>query len=161
MQPRIKFGLIVGVIGLVLNICVATAVGICGPFTGLLAGAVAGFLAATNEKRATKADGARTGVIAGLVAGGLVFIGQLIGAGGAVALVQSTGGRTILGQAPDILQGGAQGAGYLVGVLATGMCFGAIGVGLAAGAGALAGYLVTKEEQMIMPPPPPPVTPGY
>lgn len=50
MQPRVRIGLIVGAIGLVLNICVAGFVGFCGPFFSLLAGGIAGFLTAQQEK---------------------------------------------------------------------------------------------------------------
>ena len=49
MQPRIKMGLIVGVIGLALNVCVSGFIGLCGPLVSLLAGGLAGFLAAQQE----------------------------------------------------------------------------------------------------------------
>lgn len=38
MQPRIRIGLITGVIGLVLNICVSGFLGFCGPVVSLIAG---------------------------------------------------------------------------------------------------------------------------
>lgn len=58
MQPRIRMGLIVGAIGLALNVCVAGFIGLCGPAVSLLGGVIAGFLAAQQEKAALKADGA-------------------------------------------------------------------------------------------------------
>ena len=79
MRPRVKYGLIVGIIGLILNTCVSVALGVCGPLTALAAGAAAGFLAAREEQAAEQANGARLGAISGGIAGGLVFVGQLIG----------------------------------------------------------------------------------
>ena len=64
MQPRTRIGLIVGMIGLVLNICVAGFVGFCGPFLALVAGGIAGFFAAQQEKPLTKNEGARLGATA-------------------------------------------------------------------------------------------------
>ena len=142
MLPRVKFGLIVGAVALVLNVFVSTAFGLCGPFTALLAGGISGFFTAQQEKLPLKGDGARAGVISGLVAGGLVFLGQLLGALGAILLVQSLGGKTIFGQVPD-LTAGPQSVAYIVAALGTGACFGVVGIALAAGAGALAGYLST------------------
>ena len=42
MQPRTRIGLLVGVIGLVLNICVSGFIGFGGPLLSLIAGDVAG-----------------------------------------------------------------------------------------------------------------------
>lgn len=147
MLPRVKYGLIIGAVGLVLNACVSTALGICGPFTALLAGGVSGLLAAMQEKQPVKAEGAKAGAISGLISGGLVFIGQLIGAVGALLLVNSMGGETIFGQMPDLLGGGPEAFGALAGGLGTGVCFGMVGIGLSALAGALAGYLSTPATQ--------------
>ena len=61
MKPRVKYGLIVGIIGLILNACVSAAMGLCGPFLALLAGAAAGFLAAQGEKAISQTNGARLG----------------------------------------------------------------------------------------------------
>ena len=42
MKPRVKYGLRVGVAGLMLNMCVSAAMGVCGLVMSLLAGATAG-----------------------------------------------------------------------------------------------------------------------
>ncbi len=147
MQPRIKFGLIIGSVGLILNVCISTALGLCGPFTALLAGGLSGFLTARQEKQPTKSGGAKAGVISGLISGGLVFIGQILGAVGALIFVQTTGGSTIFGQMPN-LTGGPDSAMYILVALGTGTCFGLIGIALSAGAGALAGYLATAETDL-------------
>ena len=102
MQPRIRIGLIVGIIGLVLNVCVSGFVGLCGPFLSLLAGGIAGFFAAQQEKPMTKSDGARAGATAGGLAGGLIILGQIIGGLAALYYMQATGMPSIFGQVPSL-----------------------------------------------------------
>ena len=145
MQPRTRIGLIVGVIGLVLNICVAGFLGFCGPFLSLVAGGIAGYLATQQEKPFTKNQAARVGATAGAIAGGLIIVGQIIGGLGALAYMQSTGSTTPFGQMPDLGDPAAQ-VGFYGGGIATALCFGVIGALLAAGAGAGAGYLTTTDQ---------------
>jgi hypothetical protein len=153
MRPRIKNGLIIGAIGLVLNACIASAVGLCGPGAALLVGALAGFFTALQEKLPTKSAGAQAGVISGLIAGGLVLIGQLIGAVGAMTLIQTTGTRTIFGQtAPNLAEGGPQALVYIASAMGVGVCFGLVGVALSAGAAALTAYLTTSDTTQVIPP---------
>ncbi len=147
MKSHIKFGLIVGAIGAVLNVCVSTAIGLCGPGVALLAGAIAGFLAAQQaETMMSKNDGARMGGIAGAIAGALILIGQLIGAVGALILIQQTNIELPIGSAPTLGAGSAEQIGYYLGGLGTGLCFGIVGIVLAGLAGAGAGYFGTKEQ---------------
>jgi len=149
MQPRIKMGLIVGVIGLAMNVCVSAFIGLCGPFATLFAGGIAGYFAANQEKLSTKSDGARAGAIAGAIAGALMIIGQVIGGVIALTIQQNTGTVPFIGTpASDI---GSQATFYLSG-MATGLCFGIIGTAFAAGAGAGAGYVATPDQPMIQPP---------
>jgi hypothetical protein len=150
MQPRTRIGLIVGVIGLVLNICVAGFIGFCGPFLSLVAGGIAGFFATQQEKPLTKNEGARVGATAGGIAGGLIILGQIIGGVGALAYMQSTGASTPFGQMPD-LGDPATSIGFYAGGIGTALCFGVIGALLAAGAGAGAGYLATSNQPMTPP----------
>ncbi len=150
MQPRTKIGLIVGVIALVLNICVAGLMGICGPLVSLIAGGIAGLLAAQQEKPATKNEGSRVGATAGGIAGGLVILGQILGGVGALLYFQ-TSGRPIFGQTPNLGAPGAQ-LGYYAGGFGVALCFGIVGAALAAGAGALAAYLATPDRPVVPPP---------
>jgi len=143
MKPRTKVGLIVGGIGLFLNICVSGFFGFCGPVFAMLAGGVAGFLAAQQEKLGVKADGARAGATAGGIAGGLMILGQLIGGVATLVYYQVAGADTLFGQVPS---GGAGSIGYYLGGIGTGICFGIVGAALAAGVGAGAGYLATQEQ---------------
>jgi hypothetical protein len=105
MQPRLRIGLIVGVIGLVLNVCLSGLVGICGPFLSLLAGAGAGFFAARQEKLLIKSDGAKAGAAAGCLAGGLIVLGQIIGGVGALYFMRARGMSTLCGQIPSAASG--------------------------------------------------------
>ena len=148
MQPRTRIGLIVGVIGLVLNICVAGFLGFCGPFLSLVAGGIAGYLAIQQEKPLTKNAGARVGATAGGIAGALIILGQIIGGIGALAYMQSSGMQTPFGAVPD-LGDPATSIGFYGGGIATAVCFGIIGALLAAGAGAGAGYLGTSDQPMM------------
>lgn len=152
MQPRTKIGLIVGVIGLVLNICVSGILGFCGPVLSLIAGAVAGYLAVQREKPFSKNDGARTGATAGGIAGGFIILGQLLGGIAALAFMQASGAPTILGPMPDLSGDPAAAVGFYAGGLGTALCFGVVGALLAAGAGAGAGYLTTSDGPTMPPP---------
>lgn len=152
MQPRIRMGLFVGAIGLVLNICVAGFMGICGPVVSLLAGGVAGFLAAQQEKLPTKGEGAKAGAIAGLIAGALIIIGQVIGGIGALAFMQFSGTPSIFGGIPSPSADPSQSVIYYVSGIGTGVCFGIVGAVLAALVGAGAGYMTTMELPAATPP---------
>jgi hypothetical protein len=145
MKPRTRIGLIVGAIGAVLNVCVAGAFGICGPVLSLIAGAVAGFFAAQQERPFNKNEGGRIGATAGGIAGALVIIGQIIGSLGALLLVQVGGMPTIVGSAPSPSSDVPAQIIYYGAGVGTALCFGIVGAALAAGAGAGAGYLGTPE----------------
>ena len=144
MRPRIKIGLIVGIIGLVLNACLSTFMGICGPFLTLLAGAVAGFIAARQEKLPSKGEGARAGAIAGAVTGGLMLIGQALGGIGALVFIQQSGTNPIFGTVPSPSADISQQIIYYGTGLVTGLCFGVVGAALAALTGAGGGYVGTS-----------------
>jgi hypothetical protein len=113
---------------------------------------VAGFLAAKQENPVTKGDGAKAGAISGAIAGALVLIGQVIGAVGALALIQFTGTQLPFGQVPPPSADASQQAIYYLSGMGTGICFGLIGTGLAALVGAGAGYMGTPETPQAPPP---------
>ncbi len=146
MQPRIKIGLLVGGAGLLLNICVAALIGICGPLVALTAGAIAGFVTAGREQLPTKNDGARAGAISGLVAGILVFVGQLLGGISILLYLQTTGTPTLFGAPPNQFASGVEQTTYYAVGLGVGVCFGLAGLGISALAGALTGYLGTSPQ---------------
>lgn len=148
MRPRIKIGLIVGAIGLVINVAVATIFGFCGPLLTLLAGGLSGFLAANQEKMTVKAAGARLGAVAGAITGGLMLVGQMLGAIGALFLIQSSGTTPLFGKVPPPGANLSQQVIFYGTGLVTGLCFGGVGVALAALAGAGAGYLGTPSQPL-------------
>src|SRR5262245_30068857 len=123
MQPRVRVGLIVGVIGLVLNACVAGVVGFCGPVLSLIAGGVAGFLAAQQEKPAVKGEGARAGAIAGGISGGLIILGQIIGGVGALVYFQFSGAKLPFGSIPNASADPSTQLIYYLSGAGTALCF--------------------------------------
>jgi len=145
MQPRTRLGLTVGAIGLVLNVCVAGFIGFCGPVLSLIAGGVAGYLTAQQEKLPTKGDGARAGAVSGGIAGALIIVGQIIGGIGALVIFQTSGMPVPFGQVPNAGDPSMTAIYYGTGFV-TAFCFGLVGALLAAGTGAGAGYLGTPEQ---------------
>lgn len=148
MRPRVKTGLIVGLVGLVLNGCVATILGVCGPLFTLLAGGLAGFLAARQEKVPIKGTGARLGAVAGAITGGLMLIGQALGGIGALLWIQYSGTPPLFGTIPNPSAGITQQVIYYGTGLLTGICFGGVGLALAALAGAGGGYFGTPDQPL-------------
>jgi hypothetical protein len=147
MKARFKIGLIIGLVGLVLNVCVAAAFGICGPVVSLIAGAVAGYFTARQEKPATKSSGAQAGAISGAVAGALILIGQIIGAIGALAYVQYSGAKIPFGTIPSTSADMSVQLIYYLTGMGTGICFGVVGIVLSALTGAGTGFLGTPEPE--------------
>ena len=151
MQPKIKVGLLIGAIGLVLNICVAGAFGICGPAVSLVGGALAGFFTAKQENPANKGEGARAGAISGAIAGALILVGQVIAAVGALALFQFAGLKMPFGAAPSASADASTQILYYASGMGTGVCFGLIGTVLATLVGAATGYLGTPDHSQVTP----------
>jgi hypothetical protein len=143
VKARVKYGLIVGLAGLVLNACVSAAVGLCGPFLALLAGGAAGFLAAQGETANSQAHGARMGAVAGGIAGVLTLVGQLLGGLGMLVLFQLSGLSLPIGTIPDLSADPSRQLMYYTSGLGVGTCLGLVGILLAALGGAGAGYLGT------------------
>jgi hypothetical protein len=140
MSGGVKAGLIVGLVGMVINLVVSLFLGICGPVVTLLAGGVAGFFAARFEGPGPRMRSAQAGAVAGLVAGVLMFISQTVAALAVVLLMQAAGIPGLTGQIPAGATPSMQ-AVIVVSALGTGACFGVVGLALAALAGATGGYL--------------------
>lgn len=142
-NPAIRFGVIVGVIGLIINIFAATqffAVSdLFGLVTSLIAGAAAGFFAERAVCSATRSAGARVGARAGVIAGGLVFVGKT---GGFILSMMS-----LQAKVPAAFDGWTYDSiirfSFLLGLV---FGIGLVGVGLAALTGAGAGYFATPEQ---------------
>ena len=136
MTPRIRLGLIVGAVSLIVTACVSTVMGICGPGVSLIAGAVAGFLTGRQESFPSQGEGAQAGAISGAIAGGVTLIGQFLGGIAtltvAPALFESLGTSLYTGVSDDVV--------YWLAGIGTALCFGLVGVVLSALAGAAGGY---------------------
>ncbi len=145
MKTYLKVGLTVGLIGLVLTVCVAVAFGLCGPLVAILVGAAAGFITVHQEKTilAAKSDGARDGALSGGIAGALLLIGQVIGAVGALFLIQNSDVPALFGNVPAPSAEVTNQAVYYLSGMGTGVCFGLVDIVVSVLAGALAGYLGT------------------
>jgi hypothetical protein len=130
----------------VLNICVAGLIGCCGPFAALLAGGIAGLLAAREEQASTKGEGARLGAVSGAIAGAFVLVGQMIGGVGTLIFAQVSEITLPFGEVPDPSAGLSAQVPYYFAGLGVAICFGLVGIVLAALAGAGAGYLGTPED---------------
>lgn len=144
MSAPVRIGLIVGGIGLFINAAVSSLFGFCGPLLTLLAGCLAGFLVA---RQATAGSGemtnTRAGAIAGAVTGAMMLIGQLIGAVLALVIIQAMGVQPIIGELPTDTS--SQGIFYVAGI-ATGACFGIVGLVLALAGGAGVGALMKPNQ---------------
>lgn len=138
MSPRVRIGLIVGLIGAVLNTGVSALFGFCGPFATLIAGAIAGLLTARATRGALRPATTTNGAIAGVITGGLMLIGQMLGAVISLLLVLSGALGLPMGTLPS---GGAEQAGVWIGGLGVGLCFGVVGALLGAAGGAGAAYV--------------------
>ena len=145
MKPFLKYGLIVGAISLIVIIPLSVIMGICGPVVSVIGGAVAGFLTAHYGNISVKNTGAKQGALAGLVAGAFTFVGQIVGGILALILIQATEASVLIGEAPTFNSPASEQMLFFVGGIGAGSCFGLIGLGVAAGFGALAGYFGTKE----------------
>lgn len=147
MKARFKIGLIVGLVGLVLNVCASIVSGLCGPAVAFVAGAVAGYFTGRQEKALTKSAGAQAGAISGAVAGAFMIVGQILGGIVSLAYLQSTGASLPFGTIPSpSADMNEQLTFYLSGVGAA-CCFGLVGVVLAAVTGAAGGYLGTPNPE--------------
>jgi hypothetical protein len=133
MKSSIQWGLIVGGVGLFLNIAVSGFVGLCGPFFTLLAGTLAGWLAVRGQLFPERGQRTTRGAVAGALTGGLMLIGQVIGGILALLFIQSSGagvfGQPVPTEGPEL-------TGFWVGGIAVGLCFGLIGTALGSAGGA-------------------------
>jgi hypothetical protein len=148
MTAKVKFGLLAGVIGLLLNIPTsAFACVFCGPLVALLAGFSAGSLTARSEPALRQGDAQRQAAVAGIVAGALVLIGQLIGI--VISAVTDLGRGAV--EVPPQLSEPVDQASILVASLGCGLVIGLVDIAVSAAGGALAGRLATPTAPPVAP----------
>ena len=142
MRRHIKIGLIVGAVGLVVNIGVTFLIEICGPVTSTIAGIVAGFLSVRITNLPTRSQGAQIGSVSGAIAGVLVLVGQILGSAISLFLAQ------LLELAlPSTTTNTPQLAGNFSSI-STSLCVGLIGISFSILVGAGAGYFGTTEKEL-------------
>jgi hypothetical protein len=144
VKAELKFGLLFGLAGLILNLIMAPILAACAPFIMLLAGGLAGYLTARQADLPLQSMGARAGAIAGLVAGGTIIIGQTVGGFLALAIYQASIFPNLVSYTPSPadpawIRAFFYSTGY--GVVA---CFGLFGVLLSVLIGAGVGYVTTN-----------------
>ncbi|HMO59529.1 MAG TPA: hypothetical protein PKC19_19410 [Roseiflexaceae bacterium] len=142
MNPAIRNGLLVGGIGILINAAMSALLGFCGPFVTLIAGGVAGLLTARALAQTPRSPVATQGAVAGALTGGLMLIGQMIGAVGAVMIIQASGSPLLIGDASDIGT-----PAFRVGAIGIAICFGIVGIIFGALAGAGAAYLAWRNPE--------------
>jgi hypothetical protein len=145
MKPAIRIGLLTGAIALIPAICATLLSAVCGPVAAVVAGAAAGFFTGKN-KETMKSDAVRLGATAGALSGIIVFLAQLVGVALTLVYFQTSGAPSIFGTAVPSSADPAAQMGYYVGGLATGFCFGGVGLVLAAVAGAGTAYMAAPEK---------------
>lgn len=138
MKPKVRYGLVVGSIGAVVNIGISALFGFCGPIATLVAGGLAGWLTARALIGVQRSESVAQGAMSGAIAGSLMLVGQVIGGIGALLLIQASGTQPIFGKLPT---NGVENAAYWAAGIGVGLCFGVIGLLLGAGTGAGAAYL--------------------
>jgi len=157
MKPRLRIGLMVGAVALIVNLVVAFILGLCSPVLAAVAGAAAGWFTAREENSGNKGEAARAGALSGVVVGSLMLVGQILGGLVVLFLMQKFDlPVAFTGMKPSDM-GGAESAGFYVGGLFSGVCFGLLDMAAAAGAGAAVGFLTTTPAEP--PPPAPPAGP--
>lgn len=132
MKPRIMFGLIFGVLGMLLNIYASVLIWtLCGcqPIIFLAGGA--GLLTGSRERAQTRVAGGKAGAVAGAITGILIFVGQFLGMI-LTAAIQSSSPAEI----PT--------------VIISMLLLGCLSMLLAAGVGAAAAYITTPTSQPLM-----------
>lgn len=151
MKPHVKVGLIVGAVGLVVNTIASAFMGLCGPLVALVVGAIAGLLAVGKVQGPTKADSAKLAAVAAVIAGLMTAVGQFIGGFAVLIMAQQLEWELPFGQVPGAGATAAESAGYWLGGVFAGGCFGTVGVILAVLAGAAAGYLRSTPQPQYAP----------
>lgn len=145
MKTHVKYGLIGGGIGFVLNIPIAAFMGICGPIVSIAAGGISGFMSSYNSKETQKREGTQAGAIAGGIAGALTLVGQLIGATLVLIFVHQSGMPMGIGEVPALNAPAWEKTVYYGFGIGTGFCIGLAGAILSAIAGSIGGRLGVRE----------------
>jgi len=131
----LKAGIITGMVGLFFAVGLTLLSPVCVPCLALFLGIVAGFLAGGFDKPGEGSATVKTGALAGLIAGIVLALGQIIGAGINSILVGPEGTAQLLESFG--MYSGIDATGYWLIVACSTLCFGVIDMVLMAGFGVL------------------------
>lgn len=145
MTAKVRWGLILGIVGLFVNTLASLIFAFCGPIVSFGVGLVAGFIVSQNEPAPTRGEGAQQGALSGLIAGGFILLGQIIGAIGNLAFAQMVEYESLFGTLPDLSSPEGQTFYWLIGI-GVGVCFGLVDTLACVLGGALIGYVRTPAE---------------
>jgi len=101
MKPRIKFGLLLGISGLTINICTAGLLNfiLVGP---ILIGWMAGMMAAREEKLPDQLMSAQAGAVAGALAGVLSHLSLIVFMLGILVFSSPAEVESLFGRVPTL-----------------------------------------------------------
>lgn len=146
MTARVRWGMIVGIVGMFVNTFASLVVALSGPILSFLFGIIAGFVVSRKEPATSKGKGAQQGAATGLIAGGLIFLGQLIGAVANLIYAQMPEYESLFGPFPTLTTPQGQTTYWLIGI-GIGVLFGLIDTLACVLGGSIIGHLLTKEGQ--------------
>lgn len=142
MTAKVRWGVIIGIVGLFVNTIASLIFAFCGPIVSFGIGLVAGFIVSQNEPAPTRGEGAQQGALTGLIAGAFILLGQIIGAIGNLVFAQMVEYEPIFGTLPDLSSPEGQAFYWLIGI-GVGVCFGLVDTLACVLGGALIGYART------------------
>lgn len=144
MTARVRWGMIVGIVGMFVNTFASLVVALSGPILSFIFGIIAGLVVTRKEPASSKGKGAQQGAITGLIAGGLIFLGQVIGAVANLIYAQMPAYESLFGPVPELTTPQGQTSYWVIGI-GVGLIFGLIDTLACVLGGSIIGRLLTKE----------------
>jgi hypothetical protein len=142
MTAKVRWGVIIGIVGFFVNTIASLIFAFCGPIVSLGIGLIAGFIVSHKEPARTRGEGAQQGALTGLIAGAFILLGQIIGAIGNLVFAQMVEYEPIFGTLPELSSPEGQAFYWLIGI-GVGVCFGLVDTLACVLGGALIGYART------------------
>lgn len=139
MSAKVRWGVIIGIVGFFANTLASLIFAFCGPIVSFAIGLAAGFIVSQQDPAPTRGEGAQKGAVTGLIAGGFILLGQIIGAIGNLVFAQMVEYEPIFGTLPDLSSPEGQAFYWLIGI-GVGVCFGLVDTLACVLGGALVGY---------------------
>ena len=116
MTAQKRWGLITGIIGLIVNTLASLTFAFCGPIVAFGIGIIAGAVVTRKEPASSKGEGTQQGAITGIIAGALIFLGRIVGSINNLVYAQMPQYESIFGTLPDLSSREGQTYYWLVGI---------------------------------------------